>query len=140
MIGLDLGPAYLANAEALVQREGPGNAAFEGRDVQAMQFAAASFDLVWSKYVLYFPPRPGRRRRVPAAGQFCPTWKCPAVGEPQPSRSRNVSSYRCLGHIGGTSPFCPTRTLFAVTVPSGARVALTSTLAFGVSALRSAGA
>jgi len=56
--GFDLNTDYLAYARARAAAEGLGNVAFEPGDLQAMQFADASFDAVWSKFVLFFLPRP----------------------------------------------------------------------------------
>lgn len=56
--GFDLNGDYLAFARARAAAEGLGNIAFEQGDLQAMPYADASFDAVWSKYVLYFLPRP----------------------------------------------------------------------------------
>jgi len=56
--GFDLNIDYLAFARTRAVREGLGNVAFEQGDLQAMPFADASFDAVWSKFVLYFLPRP----------------------------------------------------------------------------------
>src|SRR5208282_3031344 len=56
--GFDLNTDYLAFARARAAAEGLGNVAFEQGDLQAMPFADASFDAVWSQFVLYFLPRP----------------------------------------------------------------------------------
>ncbi|MDA8050041.1 MAG: methyltransferase domain-containing protein [Rhodospirillales bacterium] len=59
MTGLDVHPEYVAYARAHAAANGLPNITFEQGDLQAMPFAAASFDSVWSKYVLYFLPRRG---------------------------------------------------------------------------------
>ncbi len=56
--GFDLNVAYLTFGRARAAAEGLGNVAFQQGDLQAMPFADASFDAVWSKFVLYFLPRP----------------------------------------------------------------------------------
>ncbi len=58
VLGLDAEPAYVAYANALVRKQGLSNVSFRKGDAQQLSFADATFDLVWSKYVLYFLPRP----------------------------------------------------------------------------------
>ena len=43
---------------AAAAKEGLTNLSFHDGDVQNPPFADATFDLIWSKYVLYFVPRP----------------------------------------------------------------------------------
>ncbi len=56
--GFDLNTDYVAYARARAAAEGLGNVVFEPGDLQAKPFDDASFDAVWSQFVLYFLPRP----------------------------------------------------------------------------------
>ncbi len=56
--GFDLNADYLAYARARAAAEGLENIKFEQGDLQEIPFADASFDVVWSKFVLFFLPRP----------------------------------------------------------------------------------
>jgi ubiquinone/menaquinone biosynthesis C-methylase UbiE len=56
--GLDLNSAYVAYARDRSRADGLGNLRFEQGDLQALPLPAASFDAVWSRFVLYFLPRP----------------------------------------------------------------------------------
>lgn len=58
VVGLDAEPAYVAYARTLAAKEGLANASFQEGDIQRLPFDDAAFDLVWSKYVVYFLPRP----------------------------------------------------------------------------------
>jgi ubiquinone/menaquinone biosynthesis C-methylase UbiE len=57
---VDSNPAFLEYAQARAASEGLANLTFEQADVQALPFADASFDSVWSQFVLYFLPQPQR--------------------------------------------------------------------------------
>jgi SAM-dependent methyltransferase len=56
--GVDLRENYVAYAQTLAASQGLTNLDFRQGDLQALPFPDASFDLIWSKYVLYFLPRP----------------------------------------------------------------------------------
>lgn len=58
VIGLDLNPDYVAYARDLAHKAGLENVSFHVGDVQALPFAAPTFDLIWSKHVLCFIPNP----------------------------------------------------------------------------------
>lgn len=58
VIGFDLNPDYVAYARALATKENLANLSFREGNVQALPFAVATFDLVWSKHVLFFVPSP----------------------------------------------------------------------------------
>jgi SAM-dependent methyltransferase len=56
--GVDLNPAYSADAARRAAAEGLSNLTFETGDVTALRFADASVDLIWTQFVLYFLPHP----------------------------------------------------------------------------------
>ena len=58
VVGMDLKPDYVAYARRFAEARGLANLSFEEGDVQALPFPDASFDRVWSQFVLYFLPRP----------------------------------------------------------------------------------
>ena len=58
VVGMDLNADYLAYARKLTATEGLRNVTFQDGDLRALPFASASFDLIWSKYVLFFVPEP----------------------------------------------------------------------------------
>ena len=53
MVGVDFSPAYIAYAR---DRSRFANLSFEQGDLRALNFADASFDVIWSRFVLYFLP------------------------------------------------------------------------------------
>jgi SAM-dependent methyltransferase len=56
--GIDLTPAYVADARTLARSEGLRNTTFVVGDLMNLPFADATFDVVWSQFVLYFLPDP----------------------------------------------------------------------------------
>ena len=56
--GLDLKPSYLEHARVRAAEQRLANLTFQEGDLLHLPFAAESFDLIWSKYVLYFLPQP----------------------------------------------------------------------------------
>jgi SAM-dependent methyltransferase len=56
--GLDRRPAYLAFAADRAEAEGLANVEFVAGDLFALPFADASFDVVWTKYVLQWLAEP----------------------------------------------------------------------------------
>jgi SAM-dependent methyltransferase len=58
VVGVDLRPDYLEYARTRAQTEGLDNLTFEQGDIFRLPFSAASFDLVWSKYVLQWTKDP----------------------------------------------------------------------------------
>jgi ubiquinone/menaquinone biosynthesis C-methylase UbiE len=70
VVGVDIRPDYVVYAQERAQREGLGNLSFEPGDVFHLPFPDASFDLVWSKYVLQWVKDPAaavaEMRRVTA--------------------------------------------------------------------------
>ena len=56
--GVDLSPAFAADAARRSTAECLSNRAFETGDIAALRFADASVDLIWTQFVLYFLPRP----------------------------------------------------------------------------------
>jgi ubiquinone/menaquinone biosynthesis C-methylase UbiE len=60
IVGVDLSPAYVAYAQKRAAAEGLNNVTFEQGDLQDLRFAPATFDVVWSQFVLYFLEDPKR--------------------------------------------------------------------------------
>ncbi len=60
VIGVDLSPAMLEQARVLAREKGLTNASFQEGDVEALEFADATFDLVTSRYSAHHYPRPQR--------------------------------------------------------------------------------
>jgi SAM-dependent methyltransferase len=58
VVGVDFNPNYVRYAEDRRRAESLANLTFEQGDVRRLHFAEASFDLVWSRFVLYFLPDP----------------------------------------------------------------------------------
>jgi len=58
IVGVDFNPEYVAYARTRGRADNLENLHFEQGDVCALQFASASFDVVWSRFVLYFLPKP----------------------------------------------------------------------------------
>jgi ubiquinone/menaquinone biosynthesis C-methylase UbiE len=58
VVGVDFNPAYVAYARDRANSERLANLSFEKGDSHALRFADASFDFIWSRFVLYFLPRP----------------------------------------------------------------------------------
>ena len=58
VVGVDVREQYLDYARARAREEGIHNLTFERGDVFALPFADASFDLVWSKYLLQWLREP----------------------------------------------------------------------------------
>ena len=58
VVGVDLNPSYVAFARQHVEAQTLGNLSFEIGDLMALPFPNGSFDVVWSRFVLYFLPRP----------------------------------------------------------------------------------
>lgn len=56
VIGIDYTPSYVADARTLAAADGVTNCAFEIGDLMTLPFPDASFDVVWSQFVLYFVP------------------------------------------------------------------------------------
>ena len=55
VVGVDFNPAYVEYAR---DRGGLANLLFEQGHLRALNFADASFDVIWSRFVLYFLPDP----------------------------------------------------------------------------------
>jgi ubiquinone/menaquinone biosynthesis C-methylase UbiE len=55
VVGVDFNPAYVAYARDSGRF---ANLSFEQGDLRALKFADASFDVIWSRFVLYFLPSP----------------------------------------------------------------------------------
>jgi SAM-dependent methyltransferase len=72
VVGVDLREQYLDYARARARQEGIDNLSFERGDVFGLPFADASFDLVWSKYLLQWLREPkaalAEFKRVTRAG------------------------------------------------------------------------
>ncbi len=60
VVGSDINSRFLAYAERRAATDGLTNASFRQGDVQDLPFDDASFDVVWSHFVLYFVPDPGK--------------------------------------------------------------------------------
>ncbi len=58
VVGVDLRPDYITYARERARSEGLGNVYFEQGDIFHLPFPDASFDLVWSKYVLQWVKEP----------------------------------------------------------------------------------
>jgi ubiquinone/menaquinone biosynthesis C-methylase UbiE len=58
VVGLDVNPNYVSYARDRAKAASLENSAFEHGDLQALRFEKASFDVVWSRFVLYFLPQP----------------------------------------------------------------------------------
>ena len=59
VVGVDLNPSYIAYAQGRGREAQLDNLAFMQGNLQALSFAAATFDIIWSRFVLYFLPDPG---------------------------------------------------------------------------------
>jgi ubiquinone/menaquinone biosynthesis C-methylase UbiE len=72
VVGVDIRPEYVTYARGCAEAEGLGNLVFEQGDIFRLPFPDASFDLVWSKYVLQWVKDPAAAvtelRRVTAPG------------------------------------------------------------------------
>jgi ubiquinone/menaquinone biosynthesis C-methylase UbiE len=55
VVGVDFNSAYIAYAR---DRGRFANLSFERGDLRALNLADASFDVIWSRFVLYFLPSP----------------------------------------------------------------------------------
>jgi ubiquinone/menaquinone biosynthesis C-methylase UbiE len=60
IVGVDLNPAYVAYASDLGAAACLKNVRFEQGNLQALRFPDASFDVIWSRFVLYFLPNPAQ--------------------------------------------------------------------------------
>ncbi|MGG5890948.1 class I SAM-dependent methyltransferase, partial [Falsiroseomonas sp. HC035] len=58
VIGLDFSQDYIAYAGHRAKMEGLRNLSFRQGDIQALPFLDASFDIIWSQFVLYFLSKP----------------------------------------------------------------------------------
>jgi SAM-dependent methyltransferase len=58
VVGVDFSPGYVAYARDRGRAESLKNLSFEQGDLRALRFATASFDVIWSRFVLYFLPKP----------------------------------------------------------------------------------
>ncbi len=58
VVGVDLNAEYVAYAHDRGNAASLGNLSFEQGDLQALNFANESFDVIWSRFVLYFLPSP----------------------------------------------------------------------------------
>jgi len=58
VVGVDLNPEYVAYARDRGIAASLGNLSFERGDLQALNYANESFDVIWSRFVLYFLPSP----------------------------------------------------------------------------------
>lgn len=58
VVGIDLRPDYIAYARDRAEREGLKNIDFRAGDIFRLPFQDASFDVVWSKYVLQWLKEP----------------------------------------------------------------------------------
>jgi ubiquinone/menaquinone biosynthesis C-methylase UbiE len=58
VVGIDLRETYIDYARRRAEREGLANLSFETGDVRKLPFADASFDLVWTKYLLQWVADP----------------------------------------------------------------------------------
>src|SRR5208282_5424822 len=74
VVGVDLRQQYLDFARARASAEGIRNLTFRHADVFALPFADASFDVVWSKYLLQWLREPksalAEMKRVTKPGGF----------------------------------------------------------------------
>jgi SAM-dependent methyltransferase len=77
VVGVDLNLDYLAYARKRAQSEHLGNLTFEPGDIFQLPFPDASFDLIWSKYVLQWTKDPAlavaefRRVTKPGGSVVC---------------------------------------------------------------------
>jgi SAM-dependent methyltransferase len=82
VVGVDVREQYLDFARARARDEGIPNVTFQSGDVFVLPFADASFDLVWSKYLLQWLREPrnalAEMKRVTKPGGFVVT--CDYVG------------------------------------------------------------
>ncbi len=58
VVGVDVNPGHVAYARDRAAAEGLTNLSFEVGDLNRLPFADASFDVIWSHFVLYFLPYP----------------------------------------------------------------------------------
>jgi ubiquinone/menaquinone biosynthesis C-methylase UbiE len=58
VVGVDLNSAYVAYATSRGQEAKLENLVFKQGNLQALDYEAAAFDIVWSRFVLYFLPDP----------------------------------------------------------------------------------
>jgi ubiquinone/menaquinone biosynthesis C-methylase UbiE len=58
VVGVDLNSAYVAYATNRGSEAKLGNLVFEQGNLQALDFEAEAFDIIWSRFVLYFLPEP----------------------------------------------------------------------------------
>jgi SAM-dependent methyltransferase len=57
-VGVDLGSAYVAYADELSKASSLKNVRFEQGNLQALKYPNATFNIIWSRFVLYFLPNP----------------------------------------------------------------------------------
>ena len=74
VVGVDLRQQYLDFAEAVARSENIQNLTFQCADVFALPFPDASFDVVWTKYLLQWLKAPQRAlaelKRITKPGGF----------------------------------------------------------------------
>jgi ubiquinone/menaquinone biosynthesis C-methylase UbiE len=58
VVGVDFNSNYVAYARGRGRAASLANLSFEQGDLRALNFANASFDVIWSRFVLYFLPSP----------------------------------------------------------------------------------
>jgi ubiquinone/menaquinone biosynthesis C-methylase UbiE len=72
VVGLDFKTKYLAYAAERANKEGIDNLTFQEGDAHQLPFGDGSFDLIWTKYVVFFLQKPelalGEFRRVLRSG------------------------------------------------------------------------
>jgi len=93
--GIDLTPSYVADAGTLARAEGLENVTFEVGDLMQLPFPDATFDFVWSQFVLYFVPDPQkvvrelRRVTKPGGRVVAALHKLPALIDPDDFAERS---------------------------------------------------
>ena len=88
IVGVDLSQDYVTFARQRAATEGLTNVTFEQGDLQDLRFGSASFDVVWSQFVLYFLPDPKgamqgfRRITKPGGKVIAALHQLPALNSP----------------------------------------------------------
>ena len=103
VVGVDFNPAYVAYAR---DRARLANLSFEQGDLRALNFPDSSFDVIWSRFVLYFLPSPEDAirefRRV-----LRPGWLLPAttlIDHPEDADLRNRRTRAFSSILNGNLP------------------------------------
>jgi len=112
VVGVDYTPAYVADAQVMAAADGVKNATFEVGDLMSLPFPDASFDVVWSQFVLYFVPDPQqvvrelRRVTKPSGTVISALHKLPCVADPPFEQQRAMDEI-----IEAAIGRCPPETL-----------------------------